>query len=279
MAHIEAIDVSQYQGNINWAAVDRPIAIIKMSGGDAGLYTDSKANQNYYGAKAAGKLVGGYHFAGGGNPQNEADFFVAAMSPLEENDVLALDWEIEHPDPVGWCNAFVDRVHDRTGVWPLFYTNGARLNAHDFSSVRAKCGTWVAWYGMNPEGNLPVSGNYVMHQYSSTGAVPGIAGNVDHDAWFSSLDVFKKYGYHAPATPAPPPPPPAPVPPPEPVPVPPAPDPKPPVDPDPPPAPPAPTPEPTPIPPVPSSDWKKIVGGIIAAVAAAIAAIIAWLHS
>lgn len=239
MAHINAIDVSQYQQNINWAAVDVPIAIIKMSGGDQGLYTDSKANQNYYGAKAAGKLIGGYHFAGGGNPVNEADFFVAAMSPLEENDVLVLDWEIEHSDPNGWCLAFVNRVHERTGVWPLFYTNGARINQFGFSAVRQLCGTWVAWYGRDPEGDLPISGPYVMHQYTSSGSVPGIAGRVDLDAWFGSLAQFKAYGYHAPATPTPEPQPePTPVPPPVPVPDPPKPDPKPPVDPTPPPAPP-----------------------------------------
>lgn len=262
MAHIEVIDVSQYQGNISWGAVDRPIAIIKMSGGDAGLYTDSKANANYYGAKAAGKLIGGYHFAGGGNAINEADFFVAAMSPLEENDVLVLDWEIEHPDPVGWCNAFVDRIHERTGIWPLFYTNGARLIAHDFSSVRAKCGTWVAWYGRDPEGNLPIPGNYVMHQYTSAGGVPGIAGRVDLDAWFGTLEQFKKYGWHAPVT-TPPVPVPQPVPPPTPVPDPPAPTPTPPAPvpvPTPPPVvtPPAP-PEPAPKPIKPVSLWTRLV--------------------
>lgn len=272
MAHIEAIDVSQWQGNINWSAVNRPIAIIKMSGGDAGLYTDSFANQNYYGAKAAGKLVGGYHFAGGGDPVNEADFFVAAMSPLEENDVLVLDWEIEHANPVGWCQTFVQRVHDRTGIWPLFYTNGARLNQYDWSPVRNNCGTWVAWYGRDPEGNLPISGNYVMHQYTSGGGVPGIAGRVDLDAWFGTLEQFKKYGYHAPQpaptpTPAPVPvPEPAPVPPPEPVPDPPKPD-------------PVPEPVPSPVPaPTPAPDTKK-GKGLLAAFFTALGAVIAYLVS
>lgn len=261
MSHIEAIDVSQYQQNINWAAVDRPIAIIKMSGGDSGLYTDSKANANYYGAKAAGKALGMYHFAGGGNPENEADFFIAACSPLEENDVLVLDWEIEHADPVDWCTRFVNRVHDRTGVWPLFYTNGARLNQYDWSPVRNNCGTWVAWYGQDPEGNLPISGPYVMHQYTSDGSVPGIAGRVDLDAWFGSVDQFKKYGYHSAPQPdpVPPAPTPAPVPPPEPVPEPPEPTPTPNPDPTPPPAP-TPEPAPEPVPPTPVKSWiEKLI--------------------
>lgn len=242
MSHITFNDVSTYQGDINWGASPYPIAVIKMSGGDAGLYTDSKANQNYYGAKAAGKAVGGYHFAGGGNAQNEADFFIAAMSPLEENDVLILDWEIQHPDPVGWCEAFVNRVKDRTGIWPLIYFNGSTWNSHDWSRVTNNCGVWVAWYGQDPEGNLPVGGKiYVAHQYTSSGSTPGVAGRVDINAWFGTLDQWKKYGYHSPVAPPPeiPAPTPAPVPPPTPVPDPPKPDPKPPVDPTPPPAPPA----------------------------------------
>jgi lysozyme len=274
MGHIDAIDVSQWQGNINWSAVPQPIAILKMSGGDAGLYVDSKANQNYYGAKAAGKLIGGYHFAGGGDPANEADFFVAAMSPLEENDVLVLDWEIEHPDPVGWCTTFVNRVHERTGTWPLFYTNGSRLNQYDWSPVRNNCGTWVAWYGMDPEGSLPVSGMYVMHQYTSDGSVPGIAGRVDLDAWFGTLDQFKMYGWHSTQPVPEPTPEPEPVPPPNPIPDPPTPEPVPEPEPE-------PIPEPTPEPPVPQPkpepNWKGIATGLLTAIVAAVLAVVAWI--
>lgn len=209
MSHITGIDVSQWQGNINWPAVPWPIAIIKMSGGDAGLYLDSKANQNYYGAQAASKAIGMYHFAGGGDPINEADYFINACSPLAENDVLVLDWEVQHANPVGWCLAFVNRVHDKTGVWPLIYFNGSTWNAYDWSPVTKNCGVWVAWYDRDPEANLPVGGKiYVMHQYTSNGSVAGIAGRVDMNAWFGTLDQFKKYGYHAPKAQLPPPTPP-----------------------------------------------------------------------
>src|SRR4051812_45665718 len=106
MSFIKAIDVSTYQGNIDWKAVKASgiqIAIIKMGGADAGLYTDSKANQNYYGAKAAGLAVGCYYFAGPGSAANQADHFVSLCSPLEKDDVLVLDWEIQAADPVGFC--------------------------------------------------------------------------------------------------------------------------------------------------------------------------------
>lgn len=211
MSYVTALDVSQYQGDINWAAVDRDIAIIKMSGGDAGLYTDSRATANYYGAKAAGKAVGMYHFAGGNDPVNEADFFIAACSPLEEDDVMVLDWEIPNSDPVGWCKSFRDRVHDRTGAWPLLYVNLATLNQYDWSPVLDNSGLWLAAWNNDPEATL-TNKVYVMHQYSSNGTVPGIAGRVDLDAWFGTVDEFKKYGYHTAVTaPAPAPVPPTPV--------------------------------------------------------------------
>lgn len=281
MSQVAAIDVSQWQGNINWSAVPQPIAIIKMSGGDAGLYTDSKANQNYYGAKAAGKAVAGYHFGGTGNPENEADFFIAAMSPMEENDVLVLDCEASlaaQPDVVERCRRFMQRCHDRTGVWPLLYINLATLNAHDWTPVLTNCGLWLAAWNNDPNATL-TNKIYVMHQYTSSGTVPGISGRVDLDMWFGTIDQFKKYGYHAPATPAPAPTP-VPVPPPAPAPVP-TPVPVPSPDPTPPPAPtPDPVPEPVPVPPTtpPSNKWKVLVGALVAAVTALIAAVAGWLN-
>lgn len=210
MAHVDAIDISRWQGNINWGAVPQPIAIMKMSGGDGGVYVDSMGGHNYYAAKAAGKAVGQYHFAGGGNPVVEAEFFVKSVSPLEKFDVLVLDWEVQHADPVGWCTQFVNRVHEMTGIWPLIYMNLSTLRSQNWDPVLANCGLWVAAWGVDPENDLNTGGKtYVMHQYTSDGSVAGIAGRVDMDAWFGTVDQFKQYGYQA-TDPAPTPPPPPP---------------------------------------------------------------------
>lgn len=277
MSFIKAVDCSQWQGGIDWGAVRRSgvdIAIIKMSGGDAGLYTDSKANANYYNAKGAGLALAGYHFAGGNNATNEADFFIACMSPVEENDVFVLDWEIPHGNPVGWCLEFVNRVHDRVGVWPIIYMNGSTANSYDWSPVFNNCGLWVANWNNDPDGPAVINKPYVMHQYTSDGSVPGIAGRVDLDAWYGTVEQFKKYGYQNAPTPTPPPTPsPDPVPPPTP-------DPQPIPQPDPVP----PTPEPDPVPPVvvdPPDPQPTPPNGkaILAAVLAGLAAIIAFLIS
>lgn len=244
MSFIKALDVSVWQGTINWQAVKDAgyqIAIIKVSGSDAGDYVDSRCGYNYNEARRVGMAVGTYHFAGGTDPIHEADYFINVTHPLDENQVLILDWEVQHPDPVGWCGRFVQRVKDVTGIWPMIYFNGSTANSYNWNANPsvANCGKWIAWYGRDPEADLPVNLPYIMHQYSSTGRIPGISGNVDLDAWYYDIATWNKYGYHAPTAPVPEPPKP-----PEPTPEPPKPEPTP--EPTPEPPKPEPTPEPNP---------------------------------
>lgn len=299
---MKAIDVSQWQGDINWGAVPYEIVIMKASGGDAGLYMDSRCFRNYDQAKHVnGKAVGLYHFAGGGDPTAEADFFIRACQPIEEADVFVLDWEIQHPDPVSWCAAFIDRVIAVTGTKPLIYMNTSTENAHDWSPVIGRdIGLWVADYRFSPDGDVPIQhwSTYAMHQYTSGGNVPGISNpvtglpRVDMNEWFGTKEQFKKYGYHyAPPAPTPEPtptPPPAPDPTPEPAPAPdpvPVPEPTPTPTPDPEPTPtpeptpdPVPTPEPGPLPvPTPDPNAPASIAVIVwLAIAAAALFVVAW---
>lgn len=265
MAQTPGIDVSQWQGNIDWSGVSQDIVIIKMSGGDDGLYFDSKANANYYGAKAAGKAVACYHFAGGTDPIAEADFFLRAVSPLDANDVLVLDWEVQHSDPVGWCAAFVNYVHDKTGVWCMVYLNISTTNSRDWSSVLSNCGLYVAAPSYGWDDTIPVSWPVVMQQGPYIHDA-GISGDLDSDMFFGGIDQFRAYGFHAPGaitpipvdTPNPPDPLPTPVDPPTPVPT------------------PVPTPKPVPTPiPTPNPDPNtKNISWLVKA----IKAILKFLH-
>lgn len=192
---IDGLDVSQWNGTINWPQVTEQFVFVKMGGGDAGLYLDSMATKNYYGAKAAGKIVGGYWFAGGTDPIKEADYFVRAMSPIAPGDLFALDWEISHINPVQWCLQFVTEVHTKTGVWPWLYINASTCNAYDWSPILANCGLWVADYAVSPTVNVPIKYTYIAQQYTDT--------PYDKDKFFGSIDELKAYGYKVPvATPA-----------------------------------------------------------------------------
>ena len=84
---------------------------------------------------------------------------------------------------------FVQRIHDRTRVWPLVYVQASAIGQIP-QQVWDKCGLWVAQYAnMLPTGYQSNPWNYgaygeAMRQYSSTGRLPGYSGNLD-------LNVFR----------------------------------------------------------------------------------------
>lgn len=200
----EAIDISHYQGNIDFGAVTQDIVIMKASQGTT--YLDPSCYTFYDQAKHQhGKLVGLYHFANGEDATAEANWFLRACQPLEQFDVFVLDYEIHLADPVGWCNTFMNVVHDATGCWPLIYLNRSTLKGYDWSPVLANCGLWIADPDHNPDAGADTAGHtYVLHQYGTTN-VAGVPDNVcDVDRWWGSEEAFKKYGYnYAPPTPTP----------------------------------------------------------------------------
>lgn len=203
---ILAIDVSTYQGTINWQDVfnsGRRIALIKMSGGDAGLYMDNRAAVNYTDSKAVGFAVGGYHFVGWVvGAIAEASYFMQAMSPKAENDVYMLDLErgqVAMPaNAVEYTTEMVNYIHTKINVYPMLYMSVATLLAYDWSPLLKLCGLCLADWNNDPQGTIPNVPTYIMQQYTDQGSVPGISGLVDLDDFFLTLAEFNDYGYHAP---------------------------------------------------------------------------------
>lgn len=106
--------------------------------------------------------------------------------------VLVLDWESNQNAAWGnggWVLQFVQRIHDRTRVWPLVYVQASAIRQIP-QQVWDTCGLWVAQYAsMSPTGyqsNPWLLGAYgeAMRQYTSTGRLPGYSGNLD-------LNVFR----------------------------------------------------------------------------------------
>lgn len=258
-------DTSYAQGEYDMGSNTDPAVMMKMSGfytGSKQPYYDVQAARNYQNAVVAGKVPMMYHFAGGGDPIAEADWFVKACSPLAQGDLLALDWEIEHDDAEGWIRAFAEHVHATTGVWPWIYMDMDRANRYNMPDVWANCGYWCAAPSFGFDDTLPVK----IPQIAQQGPIEN---GVDTDAFFGDLDQLKKYGYQGGAQPAPTPvlvPEPTPVPTPDPQPTPgPVPDPE-------------PSPQPTPTP-APDNRLKALIVAAVAAIAAVIGGIISWLHS
>lgn len=222
--------------------------MIKMSGGDAGLYYDSQAASNYNNAVRTGKVPMMYHFYGGGDPTQEAEFFVKACSPLAKGDIMAIDverggtWNPQtDPSAVSKITTFVNYIHGNTGMWPWVYLNRSTRQMYNWSPVLNNCGLWIAAPDVSFDEDIPNIGVYIAQQG------PIIDGH-DVDMAFMDLSMLEKYGYNMSNDPTPSPEPPVPTPTPTPEPTPP-PDPVPVPDPTPAPTPtPEPTPEPTPDP-------------------------------
>lgn len=264
MDYILGLDGSQWQGtNIDFAAVKAAgyefwLQRFSYSYPNRPNLFDPTAARNYYGARVAGMIVGGYHKIGWTDPIAEADFYLSGMNPLADGDLLAYDIEPSTDVPVpadwsAWEQRFVQHVYDRTGVWPLRYMNISMNKAMPAEGVVKNCASWVAAPSYGFDEAVPVNVVITMQQ-GPTAHIPGISANVcDTNAFFGSREALLKCAWHPAQPPAPVPP--APDPTPTPVPPAPAPDPTPTPTPDPvPPAPapaPAPTPTPDPVPPAP----------------------------
>ena len=119
--------------------------IVKATQGTS--YVNPRCNHQYELAGQLGKLRGLYHYAGGGNPEAEAQYFINNIKNYVGKAVLILDWESYQNASWGntsWAQRFVDEVHRLTGVWCLIYVQESAL--WQVANCAKDCGVWVAKY-------------------------------------------------------------------------------------------------------------------------------------
>ena len=136
-----------FSGSADWIVTD-PHAqgtIVKVSQGTG--YLNPKYQYQYSLAKNAGRLLGLYHYAGGGNPIAEANYFLSHIQDKLGQAVLAVDWEQYQNAAWGdttWVRQFVDEIHHQTGRWPLIYVQESAI--WQVANCVSDCGLWVAKY-------------------------------------------------------------------------------------------------------------------------------------
>lgn len=208
MSQLKGIDISRWQGVINWDAVKgaKDFAIIKLGGSDQGLYPDGMAKRNTDEARRVGIPHGFYVFLGGthsvGEEVQHIKNLVAMIDGLKPGEFIALDWERQNADEVAYIRGIAKALISAGFPNPPIYMSLSRVKGNDWSSVVAlDCGLWVAAWGDNddvPEANeVPGSDEWpfwMMWQYSSTGDCPGIGGRVDQDIFNGTVEQFNKYG-------------------------------------------------------------------------------------
>ena len=181
---VEGIDVSHYQGRIDWGRVategGAKYAYVKATEG--GDMADEYYSYNIREAKAAGLLVGAYHFY---RPQRGVDAnFKNMVSVIKRRDIDLLpiiDVEtvggLSREQFIADLQQFVKRVERHYGCPPMLYTGQNFYNKH-FQGVLTDYCWMIAKYQEEPpillDGHIPC-----MWQYTQHGSVSGIRGNVD----------------------------------------------------------------------------------------------------
>lgn len=185
--YIEGIDVSKYQGVIDWpqvAAAGKAFAFIRQGyiNGDGSITVDDFWERNMKGAIAAGLQVGAYLYSYLRTPDTARIAAARAMelcAPYGLAIPIALDYEhaalyqsLAPADNAAACNAFLQAV-EAGGYLPVIYTYyAAAVSWLPLDQIPAA--RWLANY----TGKIGIDGVDIW-QHSSSGAVPGIAGRVD----------------------------------------------------------------------------------------------------
>lgn len=193
------IDVSEWQTVTDWNAVrDAGVEFVMIRVGYRGygsggsMQVDESAASHYAGAKAAGLKVGVYFFSQALTTLEaveEAQFTLELIRDWELDMPVVFDWEfisdeartayMEALDLTHITMAFCQTIED-AGYEPMVYFNQnqsfsllqmERLTQYDF---------WLAMYSER----MTYPYKLDMWQYSCTGAVPGIEGDVDLNLWF-----------------------------------------------------------------------------------------------
>lgn len=202
-ASTEGIDVSAYSGEIDWEKVKNSgidFAMIRVGGRGYGkegkMYADEKALEYINGAKAAGIKVGAYFFSQAISTSEaieEADYVKTILGDIKLDYPVAYDWEIIKDDDArtdtvsasqatACARAFCDRVKE-LGYTPMLYSPSRELYFKYDLSRLSDIDIWYCEYSDVPNFYYEFS----MWQYSDSGTVDGIDGDVDLNICFTNV--------------------------------------------------------------------------------------------
>jgi GH25 family lysozyme M1 (1,4-beta-N-acetylmuramidase) len=200
------IDVSHYQGAINWTSVRNAgiqFAFIKATEGTS--YLDPRFDTNYVAAYNAGVIRGAYHFArpnlstgatqanflanNGGAWSADSRTLPAALD-LEANPYGAYCYGLSTSAMRTWVQSFLNQYRSRTGRYAVIYTTTSFWNTctGSWSGPWSTSPLWVARWSSTVGALPPGAPFWTFWQYTSTGSVSGIAGNVDRNHFNGARD-------------------------------------------------------------------------------------------
>lgn len=196
---VHGIDVSRYQGSINWEQVayhqknNFPLHFVFMKATEGGDHKDITFEQNFEQAGYYGFIRGAYHFfSPKTDPHKQADFFIRNVSLSAGDLPPVLDVETigksSAEDLQTAVKIWLDRIEKHYGVKPILYTsykfkkrylNDSMFNAYPY---------WIAHYYVD---SVRYEGNWHFWQHTDVGSVPGIKEKVDLNVFNGSLEELQ----------------------------------------------------------------------------------------
>ena len=196
---MHGIDVSNWQCGLNPSNLSIDFLIAKATEGIG--YTDPCCDGFIQNCLENSILWGFYHFARENDPVEEANYFVQETENYFGNGIPVLDYETANWNNREWCERFMTRVHELTGIWPMLYISAYMVPEFNDSWIPQTCGLWIAGYPYPAESwtndNMPYSiGEWefcAIWQFTSSLQLPGYSGNLDGNIAYMDADAWLKY--------------------------------------------------------------------------------------
>jgi len=201
---VHGIDVSRWQGEIDWTAVRAAgVAFAYMKATEGGDHADMSFPDNWQGAARAGVPRGAFHFFYFCRPAAEqAAWFIRHVprDPAALPPVLDMEWNHLSPTctrrpPAATVRAeaarFLDILTAHYGQRPVVYTT---VDFYRETGIGALPNTefWLRSVAGHPESVYPGQ-RWSLWQYTGTGRVPGISGPVDINVFAGSVEDWARW--------------------------------------------------------------------------------------
>jgi lysozyme len=194
---VPGVDVSQFQGQIDWVQVREAGFLFGFARCSSGLTEDSQFAANYEGMRKAKMIRGAYqYFRPSLDPVAQANLILDRMGKLMPDDLPPV-LDVESTDGLTAAaigdavRAWVSTVVERTGSAPIIYTS-ARFWGFLGLTSNFDALLWVAQWNVALPHPLPAGWtDWSFWQDTDSGSVPGIAGAVDLNWWNGTLQDLR----------------------------------------------------------------------------------------
>lgn len=198
---IHGIDISHYQGDINWQLLRNgmiggcPLRFVMIKATEGADKLDDNFNDNFYNAREHGFIRGAYHFWSNHSSARDQAYYFLKQVHLEDGDLPPV-LDVEHKpkdqsvedfqrDILTWLHIVEDKYHVKPMIYTYYKFKDEYLGAPVFDDYPY----WIAHYYVE---KVTYKGKWKFWQHTDAGKLPGIKGFVDLNVYNGSFYDLKQ---------------------------------------------------------------------------------------